>query len=157
MRLAEAERRARWELYNCAGNADLLERKAALTRMIRERGSRSEQQYGEKPGKRSARYIDSVPAWLQETEDTERQVWILYEAVSTTNGMTAYLKDNAQELFSLYAMKYRDKATVPALRGRYGGKLKKLDTELIYTLIYWHGWPIEDGAAYWQWLDRRGA
>jgi hypothetical protein len=157
MHLAEAERRARWELYNCAGNAELLEYKTALARVIRERGSRIEQQYGEKPGRRSARYVDSVPAWLQEAEDIERQAWILCEAANTVHGMTAYLKDNAPELFGLYAMKYRDKATVPALRGRYGGKLKKLDTELVYSLIYWYCWRVEDGAAYYKWLDKRGS
>jgi hypothetical protein len=156
MTLSEAVGKARWELYNYEENAELLEYKTALAYMIRERGSRTEQQYGERPGRRSARYVDSVPAWLQETEDIERQAWGLYEAASTVRSMTAYLRDNASELYGLYVLKYRDKAALPTLRNRYGGKLKKLDMELIYTLIYWHCWRIEDGENYFKWLDKRG-
>jgi hypothetical protein len=155
MKLTRAIDRARWELYNYAGNGELLEYQALLARMIRERGSRVEQQYGERPGRRSARYVDSVPAWLQEVEDIERQAWILYEAASTVNGMAEYIKGNIPELHSLFVLKYRDKATVPALRTRYGGNLKKLDMVLLYTLILWHDWPIEDGADYYKWLETR--
>jgi hypothetical protein len=93
---------------------------------------------------------------LQETETVERQAWELYSAVSTVKSMMAYLRDNASDLYSLYVLKYRDKAAIPALKNRYGGKLKKLDTELIYNLIYWHCWQIEDGEDYSRWLDKRG-
>ena len=48
MTLFEAMRRARSNLYRFEENAEMLERKDSLVDMIRERGSRVEQQYEEK-------------------------------------------------------------------------------------------------------------
>ena len=113
MTLAEAERRAKSNLYNLEENAALLERKEDLADMIRERGSRAEQRYDEKPGKVSARYVETVPAWFLEIEDVEHMVWELFNAVTTAQGMLKFYQDHEPELHAFYVAKYRDKLPIP--------------------------------------------
>jgi hypothetical protein len=158
--LPEAERRARSNLYNLEANAALLEHKENLAETIRERGSRVEQRYDEKPGKVTGRYIEAFPSWLLELESVELRIWELAGAVSFTRGLLKYLREREPELFKLYAMKYRDGAAVPELKRCFSRKLDKLDRELIFRLIEWSSWRIKlEGAESWEkWRkDRRGS
>ena len=157
MNLAEAERRAKSNLYNLEANAETLEHKEDLAAMIRERGSRVEQRYDEKPGKVSARYVESVPPWFLDIEDVERALWELIDAVTTAQGMLKFYQDHKPELHAFYVAKYRDKLPVPELKKRYGAGMKKLDREVVFNLIRWHGWRIDEdgGGEYGRWLDRR--
>jgi hypothetical protein len=156
--LSEAERRVRSNLYNLEENAALLERKEDLSDMIREHGSRTEQRYGEKPGKVSARYVESVPAWFLAIEDVTRVVWELIDAVTTTRGMLKYYQDRETELYGFYEAKYKDKLPIPEIKVRCGANMKKLDRELVFNLIRWHEWPIDEdgGEEYRRWTRKRG-
>ena len=135
MLLAEAERRARSNLYRFEENTALLERKESLADMIREQGSRVEQHY-EKIGKASAHYEPAVPAWFLALEDAEQAYFNLVTAVNTVKHFVKFLQEHKPALFEVYALKYRDKASLP-------GKLRRFDQELIFNLIDWHYWPID--------------
>jgi hypothetical protein len=136
----------------------MLEHKKGLAEMIREHGSRVEQRYDEKPGKASARYVESVPSWFLEIDDVEQLLWDLIDAVTTVQGMLKFCQDHEPGLHEFYRLKYRDQTPLPELKKRYGGAdMKKLDRDLVFNLIYWHGWMIDEdgGEDYWQWLKRR--
>ena len=134
------------------------ERKDDLVSMIREQGSRTEQQYGEKPGKASTHYVPAVPSWFMSLEDTERVEYELWCTVFTVKRLLEYLQTHEQDLYNLYALKYRGKAPVPELKRHFDRKLGRLDRDLIFTLIHWHGWPIDKagGAEFESWLQKRG-
>jgi hypothetical protein len=158
LHLSEATRRARSNLYNLESNAALLERQETLVEMIREHGSRVEQRYDEKPGRAKARYIESVPAWFLELGDTERALWELIDAATSTAGLVKYIERYEPELFEFYAAKYRDGYTIPDLKKQFGKNLKRLDRDLVFRLIDWHGWRIDEpgGEDYGKWIEARG-
>jgi hypothetical protein len=157
MHLSEAERRARSNLYNLETNAAMFEHKEDLAKIIRERGSRTEQRYDEKPGKVSARYVESIPSWLLEIENVERAVWELFDAVTMTRGMLKFYQAREPECYRFYGAKYRDELPIPELKRLFGADMKKLDRDVVYNLIRWHDWPIdEDGSGeYRRWLEKR--
>jgi hypothetical protein len=154
--LSEAERKARRELYEFAVNSELLEHKELLSEVIRERGSRVTQKYEELPGKASARYVESVPLWLLEAESAEHAIFQLIDAVTIVRGLLNFAQERRPELYELYAAKYRDGLPLPELKKRFGAKLDKLDRELVFSLIHWHGWRIDDdsGGAFRRWMER---
>jgi hypothetical protein len=157
MKLSEAERRAKSNLYNLEVNTALLESEKDLLKMIRERGSRVEQRYGEKPGKVSAHYVETVPQWLFEIENLERAVWELIDAATTAQGLLKFCQDQDPELHGFYKAKYKDKLPIPELKARFGTETNKLDRELVFNLIRWHGWSIDEdgGEKYWRWMKKR--
>jgi len=157
MKLSEAERRARSNLYRLEENTALLRRKSSLADMIREHGSRVEQRHEERIGDVSGRYIEAVPSWFIELVSVERVYFELLDAVTTVQKFTKYLQDLEPKLFELYAMKYQTKASLPDLKRRFGQKLKTLDRELIFQLIDWHSWPIahDGGEEYREWWRKR--
>ena len=156
MTLAEAMRRARSNLYRFEENAEMLERKDSLVDMIRERGSRVEQQYEEKPGKVSAHYIEAVPSWFLALDNAERAYYELQDAVRTVRSLTECLEKYQPVSFALYAAKYRDGQSLPELRRRFGRKLKILDQDLIFRLIDWSTWPVDrDGEEYHDWKSKK--
>ena len=158
MTLAEAERQARSHLYRLAENTDLWEHKADFAKMLRETGSRAEQQYGERPGRLSAHYVEAVPAWFLALENAEEAEYILWCAVHVTRDLLAYVETAEPELFDLYTLKYCDKIPFPDLRQRFDRKLKRLDQDLIFMLILWNSWPVdkEGGESYYSWCQKRG-
>ena len=158
MKLAEAQRRARSNLYRYKENSELLEHYETVGDMIREHGSRVEQQYGNKPGEVSRRYVEAVPSWFLALDNAEWVYSELLDAVSTVSHLLKYLQERELKLFELYARKYRDKIPLPDLRRRFDRKLKMLDQDLIFMLIDWHTWPIDrdGGEEYAQWRRKRG-
>jgi len=157
MKLAEAMRRARSNLCRYEENIKLLEHYETVGDMIREQGSRVEQQYGDKPGQTSGRYVEAVPSWFMAQESAEQTYFYLTDAVATLATFLNFLKKCEPSLHELYLWKYRDKAPLPELRQRFDRKLKKLDQELIFRLIDWHCWPIasDGGEEYEQWQRKR--
>ena len=125
--------------------------------MIREHGSRVEQQYGDKPGEVSRRYYEDVPAWFLALEDAEQAYFNLMDAVTTVRSFVKCLQEYEPGLFELYAWKYRDKVPLPELRRHFDRKLKMLDQELVFRLIDWHCWPIDHdgGEEYENWWRKR--
>ena len=87
----------------------------------------------------------------------ERALWELFDAVTTAQGMLKFYQDHKPELHAFYVAKYRDKLPIPELKNRYGAGMKKLDREVVFNLIRWHGWRIDEdgGGEYARWLDRR--
>ena len=158
MKLAEALRRARSNLYRLKENTELLKRKTSLADLIYEQGSRTEQFYEEKPGKVSARYVESIPAWFLGLEDVERREYELWCAVSVIKSLIECLQGSEPELCELYALKYRDKKPLPDVKQRFAGKLKKLDQDLIFMVILWHSWPVdpEGGDEFEKWRKNKG-
>jgi len=156
MTLIEAIRRARSNLYRYEENAELFERKESYQDTIRARGSRTVQHY-DKPGKASHHYEEAAPSWFLALEDAERAYWALFDAVRTVRGFVKYLQELKPELFGYYAMKYRDKATIAEVRRRFGRKSERLDQDLIFGLIDWHSWRIEElnGEDYKKWMKKR--
>ena len=156
MTLAEAERRARSNLYHLAENVELLESKKSVVDKVREHGSRVEQKYEEKPGNVSHHYEGAVPGWFLTLEEAEWAVYELQCAVVTVRHLLEYLEKYKPELFALYAMKYRDMASLPELKRRFGRKLKRLDQDLVFELIHWTEWKIyrDGGEVYEVWLRK---
>jgi hypothetical protein len=159
MTLTEAERRVKSNLYNLETNAAMLEHEELLLEMLREHGSRVEQRYDEKPGKVSARYVESVPPWFLAIEDTQRVVWELIDAVTETQGMLKFYQDQEPKIYEFYKAKYQAKRPIPELKKRYGTGMKTLDRDLVYNLIRWHGWSIDEegGGEFWRWERKRSA
>jgi len=156
MTLSDAMRRARSNLYRYEENTEMFEREESLVDTIRERGSRVEPNY-DKPGRASHYYEEAAPSWFLALEDAGRAYWALFDAVTTVRGYVKYLQELRPELFELYAVKYRDKTPIPEVRRRFGRKSEKLDQRLIFGLIEWHGWRIEQvgGEDYEKWIEKR--
>lgn len=152
MTLTEAESKARRSLYDHEVNAALLDHKQDIAQSIR---SLKTQTYEDRGGKVSGRYTGAVPEWFLHMESAETAVFELHSVVFTVRGLLKFIQEHEPELFGLYALKYRDAATLPELRRRFGAKVGRLDRELVFRLIEWHDWRMTDADEFLAWRKRR--
>lgn len=138
----DATHEARRMLYSFEENSRLLENREELARVIREQGSRAQQHHSEHGGRASARYIDSVPRWLEDAEAVEDQILRLEMECIGVRCLLKFLKESVLEsnrdLCSIYELRYRDRLPDREIRKRFP-KLKQLDAALIAKVAEWCG------------------
>ena len=106
MTKSEAESFARKCLYNYREDTGRLEQKRLKLEIAKERGSYLGQEYRERPGKASAKYVDSVPGWLTEIEFLEASIADLELCVTPIQRLLKDLEETQQEAFVVYQLKY---------------------------------------------------
>jgi hypothetical protein len=153
MTRTEAEQFARRCLYNYRENAARLEQKIFKYEIARERGSRIEQQFGERGGKASAGYIESVPGWLEEIEMLEAQIVDLRLQAPPIQRLLRDLEETQRGEFIIYRFKYEEKLSWERAREKAadehnigGSAFKTMNRELIKMAIRYLDLPVEDEA-----------
>ena len=106
MTRTEAEKFARSCLYNYREDIARLEQKRLKLEAARRRGSYLGQEYRERPGRMSARYIDSVPGWLEEIEFLEACITDLELCVLPVQKLLQDLETTKQDALIVYRTRY---------------------------------------------------
>ena len=105
MTKTEAESLARQCLYNYRENAARLAQKLDKYEIVRQRGSRTVQKFGD-GGVAIVTYIDSTPLWIDEMELLEREIQELRLRVLPIQRLLRNLEETRQEALVVYRLKY---------------------------------------------------
>ena len=106
MTRTEAEKFARSCLYNFREDVARLEQKKLKLGAVRQRGSYLGQEYRDRPGRMSARYVDSVPGWLEEVEFLEACIVDLELCVLPVQKLLQDLENTKQDALIVYKTRY---------------------------------------------------
>ena len=141
MTRTEAEKYARQCLYNHRENIARLAQKLDKYEIVRRKGSRVEQTYGDS-GRASVTYIDPMPLWVEEMELLEREIPELRLRVLPIQRLLRDLEETRQEALIIYKLKYEQRLSWEAARNRAsenhnigGSAFKTLNLELIRMTI----------------------